>query len=74
MADIITTAEAGRRLGVTAQRIRQYIAEGRILATKVGRDYLVEAASVEAFRPRPTGNPNFGPDFRRPPSGGPGEA
>jgi excisionase family DNA binding protein len=68
MAEIITTVEAGRRLGVTPQRIRQYIAEGRIRAQKVGRDYLVDAESVDEFRPRPTGNPNFGPGFRPPPA------
>jgi excisionase family DNA binding protein len=65
MADVITTTAAAERLGVTRRRVLQYIAEGRIRAHKMGRDYMVELASVEEFRPRPTGNPEFGPGYQR---------
>ena len=68
MTEPITTAAAAERLGVTRRRVLQYIEEGRIRARKIGRDYLVDPESVDEFRPRPTGNPAFGPGFRRPPS------
>lgn len=42
MADLLTTAQAAEAMGVSTQRIRQLIAEGRLSATKVGRDWLVK--------------------------------
>ena len=64
MSKVITTTDAAERLGVTRRRVLQYIKEGRVRADKMGRDYMVDLESVEEFRPRPTGNPNFGPGFR----------
>jgi excisionase family DNA binding protein len=55
----LTTNQAAAELGVSAQRVRQYIAQGRIRARKLGRDYLVDSESVAAFRPRPPGNPDL---------------
>lgn len=69
MTEEITTIAAAELLGVTPRRVRQYIEGGRLRARKIGRDYLVDAEGVAAFKPRPTGNPEFGPGFRRPPSG-----
>lgn len=74
MTDEITTTTAAERLGVTPRRVRQYIIEGRLRARKIGRDYLVDPESVEEFRPRPTGNPDFGPGYHRSPTGGSGQA
>ena len=42
----ITTAEAGRRLGVVAHTIRTWIHEGRLRAEMVGRSWIVEESSV----------------------------
>lgn len=46
---MITTNEAARRLGVGPRRLRYLIAGGRLKAQKIGRDWLVEEASVDAF-------------------------
>lgn len=45
-----TTTEAARELGVTEQRIRQLAATGEVKAEKWGRDWIVDAASVEIRR------------------------
>lgn len=66
MSEPITTAVAAERLGVTIQRVRQYILDGRIQARKFGSVYMVDPESVAAFRPKPVGNPDFGPGYRRP--------
>lgn len=57
MTDYISTAEAAKRLGVNVQRVRKLISEGRITSRKIGRDHLVDPASVAAFKPRPEGRP-----------------
>lgn len=57
MTDYISTAEAAERLGVTVQRVRKLISEGRITARKIGRTHIVDPASVAAFKPRPEGRP-----------------
>lgn len=46
----LTTAEAARELGVTEQRIRQLAAAGEIKGEKHGRDWMIDAASVEIRR------------------------
>jgi excisionase family DNA binding protein len=51
----ITTAEAGRRLGVVAHTVRTWIDEGRLTAQKVGRSWVVEesiCAALERLRGR----------------------
>ena len=47
MTKTLTTTEAARELGVTAQRIRQLAAAGEIKAEKHGRDWMIDAESVE---------------------------
>ena len=42
-----TTAEAARELGVTGARIRQLAAAGELKGEKRGRDWMLDAASVE---------------------------
>jgi len=43
----LTTAEAARELGVTGARIRQLAAAGELKGEKRGRDWMLDAASVE---------------------------
>ena len=45
----ISTAEAAQILGISASRVRQLIIDGRLEATKVGRDQLLEKELVENF-------------------------
>jgi len=53
----ITTKDAARRLGVTAIRVRQLIAAGRLPAVKIGRDWLIKAADLRRVAHRPPGRP-----------------
>ena len=55
--EFISTKEAAERLDVSARRVRQLIASGQLAATKVGRDYIISAAAVEAYEPQPVGYP-----------------
>lgn len=45
-----TTTSAAEALGVSKRRVRQLIELGRLKATKHGRDWLIDGASVEELR------------------------
>jgi excisionase family DNA binding protein len=47
--DEITLAEAARRTGVSAATLRQWAWQGRIPATKLGRDWIVLLADVQRY-------------------------
>lgn len=46
----MTTAEAAAALGITPHTLRVQIANGKLRARKVGRDYHVTSAEVERYR------------------------
>lgn len=46
----MTLAEAAAVLGVTAATLRQQIANGKLRARKVGRDWSVSRREVERYR------------------------
>jgi excisionase family DNA binding protein len=47
MKDLVSTAEAAKRLNVTTTRIRQMIIEGVIVgADKLGRDYFIPEREI----------------------------
>ena len=54
---IISTAEAARRLGVTANRVRVLIRSKRLKATKVGHDWLIDPKDLDAVKERKVGRP-----------------
>ena len=54
---IISTAEAARRLGVTANRVRVLIRSKRLKATKVGHDWLIDPKDLDAVKDRKVGRP-----------------
>jgi len=57
---LISTNEAAKILGVSASRVRQLIIDGRLQATKIGRDQLLNEAKVIEFSAKPrsrTGRP-----------------
>ena len=60
-SEIYTAAEAGKILGILGATVRQYCLSGRLRATKVGRDWLIEKQEIERFQaiPRKVGNPQF---------------
>jgi len=53
----MTTAEAARALELHPSRIRALIDEGKLQATKLGRDWYIEPAALKAVRVRKPGRP-----------------
>ena len=50
MGPPMTLIEAGALLGVTAATLRQQIANGKLRAKKIGRDWSVSIEEVERYR------------------------
>lgn len=55
--EILSTAEAAKKLKISAIRIRQLISEGRLPAQKVGRDYIIQEKDLALVADRQTGRP-----------------
>ena len=55
----LTTTEAAEILGIRDTMVRRYCRAGKLIAQKVGRDWLIPKKSVESFEPEPVGNPAF---------------
>ena len=58
MPDLLTTEQAGKRLGVNASRVRQFILEGRLPAIKLGRDNLIREEDLSLIEDRKAGRPS----------------
>ncbi len=43
---LLNTTEAAEKLGVSVRRVRQLIAEGKIAAHNLGRDYAIEESAL----------------------------
>ncbi len=54
---LLNTKEASEKLNVSAIRIRQLIQQGRIPATKVGRDYVIQESDLKDLAERKNGRP-----------------
>lgn len=48
----IGTAEAAKRLGVTAQHVTRLIRTGELKGEQIGRTWVIDERSVEAFKKR----------------------
>lgn len=57
--EVVDVDEAGRRLGVSARRVRQLLDDGRLHGSRVGRSWAIDPASVERLGDsgRPIGRP-----------------
>jgi len=55
--NLIGTAVAGKRLGVTQDRVRALIKAGRLPAKKVGRDYVIDPEDLALVKNRKPGRP-----------------
>ena len=53
----LTTKEVAERLGVSVGRIQQFIAEGRLPATKIGQTNLVKESDLKLVENRKIGRP-----------------
>jgi excisionase family DNA binding protein len=54
---MLTTSEVAERLGVTVQRVHQFIKDGRLPAQKMGRDYIINEDDLKRLGDRQTGRP-----------------
>jgi excisionase family DNA binding protein len=50
LADLLPVSEVGRRLGLSAQRVRVLVDQGHLPATRTSLGRLIAATDVEAFR------------------------
>jgi len=65
---VLTTKEAGERLGISASRVRQLVLNKRLPAMKAGRDLLIRDEDLELVSERKPGRPapyahNAGPNL-----------
>ena len=56
-AELLTTAEAADRLGLTMRAVQKMIEAGRLEARKVGRDYLIDPAALANIPKQAAGRP-----------------
>lgn len=56
-SDLLTTGEAADLLGIDRSRVLRLIESGRLVARKVGRDWVIEQGALEAVRHRRRGRP-----------------
>ena len=54
---LLTTEEAGARLGVSAKRVRQLITENRLPAQRFGRMLLIDETDLRLVKDRKPGRP-----------------
>jgi excisionase family DNA binding protein len=54
----LTTKEVAEKLGVSVGRVQQFIAEGRLPATKIGQTNLVKESDLKLVKDRKTGRPS----------------
>lgn len=47
---LLTTAQAAQKLGKKAVTIRKHIASGKLPATRVGRDWLIDEEDLDLIR------------------------
>ena len=71
---LVTTEDAAQILGVTAVRVRQLMADGRLVAEKCGQDHVLEDREVQRCkrhgrRSGPEGGPAAGWEKRLAASG-----
>ena len=57
MDKLLTTKEVAKKLNVSERRIRQFIAQGRLPAIKLGRDWIISKDDLEKVKGRKAGRP-----------------
>jgi len=59
MDKILTTKEAGKRLGVNSSRVIQFILAGRLPAQKFGHIWMIKEKNLAKVADRKTGRPGW---------------
>lgn len=54
----LTTSEAAAELDVTVRRVQAMIADGRLKARKIGRDWMIRPSDLDKVRDRRPGRPS----------------
>ncbi|HYE20077.1 MAG TPA: helix-turn-helix domain-containing protein [Tepidisphaeraceae bacterium] len=57
LPEMISVAEAAKRLDLSPVRVRYHIKKGNLPAKQVGRSFVLDPAEVAAFKPLPPGRP-----------------
>ncbi len=57
MEELLDTKQAGKRLGISPLRVRQLISNGRLPATKFGRDWMIKEKDLVKVQDRKPGRP-----------------
>lgn len=57
MTDLLTLAEAGRKLGLAPSTLRNQVKAGRLAATLIGKTWTITAAELERYRSESLGRP-----------------
>ena len=56
---LLTTAHVAERLGVSRDRVYQFIREERLPGQKIGRDYLIQEKDLARVKNRKPGRPRM---------------
>lgn len=70
---LLTVAQAAARRGVTRMSVHRWIRAG-LPAVRIGSQWVIEPAALDAFQPRPPGNPAFAAPRRKRPRKAAGKA
>ena len=50
LMELLSTAQAAEKLGVSERRVRQLINEGKLSAHKLGRDFAIEESALDSVK------------------------
>lgn len=67
-ATLLTTREVAERLSLDVTTVRKMCQDGRIAATRIGRDYLIDPAALEKVRMPARGRPRLPDEAVKPES------
>ena len=65
MEKLLSTRETGKRLGISPLRVRQLILNGRLPASKFGRDWMIKEKDLDKVKNRKPGRPKGKPLIRK---------
>jgi excisionase family DNA binding protein len=54
---LMSVADVAEKLNLSVQRIKQLIYEDRLIAEKVGNQWIIRASDLKGFDTKPTGRP-----------------
>lgn len=57
----LTTTQAAERLGITRSLVIRLCKQGRIVTTKLGRDWMIDERDLKLYKPNPVGYPKGRP-------------